>query len=66
MALDPGYSAAWKLLGKAAAAAGDAAAAIAAYRAGIEAAERKGDKQAVKEMRVFLRRLERAGAGDSS
>jgi len=65
VALDPGYSAAWKLLGKAAAGGGDGAAAIAAYRAGIEAAERKGDKQAVKEMRVFLRRLERAATGDS-
>ena len=59
VALDPGYSAAWKLLGKAAAGGGDGAAAIAAYRAGIEAAERKGDKQAAKEMNVFLRRLQR-------
>lgn len=58
---DRGYSAAWKLLGKALTEAGDAAAAMAAYRSGIEVAERKGDKQAAKEMRVFLKRLEKAG-----
>ncbi len=56
---DPGYSAAWKLLGKAQLAAGDKAAAGDAYRAGIAAAEKKGDQQAMKEMRVFLRRLEK-------
>lgn len=56
---DPAYSAAWKLLGKALAQSGDRAAAIAAYRDGIAAAARKGDKQAAKEMEVFLRRLER-------
>jgi len=59
VALDPGYSAAWKLLGKACAELGDADAAAAAYRRGIEAAEQKGDVQAAKEMRVFLARLER-------
>lgn len=57
---DPGYSAAWKLLGKALADAGRREEAIGAYRAGIEAAGRKGDKQAAKEMAVFLRRLEKA------
>lgn len=57
---DANYSAAWKLRGKALAAAGDQAGAIAAYRAGITAAERAGDIQAGKEMRVFLRRLETA------
>ena len=31
--------------------------ALAAYRDGIAAAERKGDKQALKEMQVFARRL---------
>jgi Tfp pilus assembly protein PilF len=56
---DPGYSAAWKLLGKALAEAGDAEGAKAAYRTGIAAAETKGDKQAAKEMAVFLRRLEK-------
>lgn len=59
VAHDPGYSAAWKLLGKAQLAAGDEAAAAAAYRSGIAAAQKKGDKQAMKEMQVFLRRLEK-------
>src|SRR5687768_5046043 len=59
-AQDPLYSAAWKLLGKALADAGLAVEAMDAYRRGIEAAERKGDKQAGKEMTVFLRRLEKA------
>jgi Tfp pilus assembly protein PilF len=58
LVLDPGYSAAWKLLGKALEA-GDRTAAAAAYRQGIAAAESKGDKQAAREMQVFLKRLER-------
>ena len=57
VALDPSYSAAWKLLGKALTSSGDNAAALAAYREGIAAAEKKGDKQAMKEMQVFARRL---------
>lgn len=60
VAHDASYAAAWKLLGKACDACGDAPAAMAAYRAGIAAAERRGDVQAAKEMRVFLARLERA------
>jgi Tfp pilus assembly protein PilF len=60
---DPGYSAAWKLLGQSLAQTGDADAAMQAYRAGLAAAENKGDKQAAKEMAVFLRRLERAAGG---
>jgi Tfp pilus assembly protein PilF len=58
---DPDYSAAWKLLGKALAESGDASGAMAAYRDGIAAAARRGDKQAGKEMTVFLKRLEKAG-----
>jgi predicted Zn-dependent protease len=58
---DTEYSAAWKLLGKALAESGDAPGAMAAYRDGIAAAERRGDKQAGKEMTVFLKRLEKAG-----
>jgi len=54
---DPAYSAAWKLLGKAHLALGDFAAARAAWEQGISAAQGKGDKQAEKEMGVFLRRL---------
>ena len=65
VAQDKDYSAAWKLLGKALAESGDRAGAIGAYRDGIEAAGRRGDKQAAKEMAVFLRRLEKNGAEDS-
>lgn len=54
---DPKYSAAWKLLGEALAASGEDAEAIATYEQGIRVAEEKGDVQAAKEMRVFLRRL---------
>lgn len=56
---DPAYSAAWKLLGKACLDAGQAQAAAAAWRSGIAAAAQRGDKQAEKEMAVFLRRLEK-------
>lgn len=59
VALDPDYSAAWKLLGKARVASGDEAGARAAYSQGIAVAEKRGDIQAAKEMRVFLKRLER-------
>lgn len=55
--LDPHYSAAWKLLGRALADSGQVGDAIQAYDAGIAAAERHGDKQAMKEMTVFARRL---------
>jgi Flp pilus assembly protein TadD len=57
---DPGYSAAWKLLGSALAKAGRNDEALASYRKGIEVAERKGDKQAAREMAVFARRLEKS------
>lgn len=56
--LDPNYSAAWKLYGKALVENGEPAAAIAVYEAGIAVAEKKGDLQAAKEMKVFLRRLQ--------
>jgi len=57
VAQDAGYSAAWKLLGKACAQAGNVEGAREAYEKGIAAATAKGDKQAVKEMAVFLKRL---------
>ena len=57
---DPGYSAAWKLLGNALAGHGRADEALAAYRKGVEVAESRGDRQAAKEMTVFARRLEKA------
>lgn len=57
---DPGYSAAWKLLGRALTESGEKTQAIAAYESGIAVAQAKGDKQAAKEMRVFLKRLSSA------
>jgi tetratricopeptide (TPR) repeat protein len=62
LARDPLYSAAWKALGKTLQDLNRAAEALAAYRQGIEAAHRKGDRQAEKEMSVFARRLEKSGA----
>jgi Flp pilus assembly protein TadD len=59
VAFDPGYSAAWKLLGKACLDTGQKEAAAEAWRSGIAAAVKRGDKQAEKEMSVFLRRLEK-------
>lgn len=59
---DPGYSAAWKLLGRALAETGKATEALAAYRSGIAAARKKGDKQAEKEMTVFAKRIEKESA----
>src|SRR5262252_7413335 len=56
---DPEYSAAWKLLGRALADAGRWPEALEVYRQGIAVAERKGDKQAAKEMAVFMRRIEK-------
>lgn len=67
VARDPAYSAAWKLLGKALTETGKLQAALDAYRQGITAAEKKGDKQAAKEMTVFARRIEKQlEAGPSS
>lgn len=57
-ARDPGYSAAWKALGRALADAGRDAEALEAWANGIAAAQRKGDRQAEKEMTVFARRLQ--------
>ena len=57
---DPAYSAAWKALGRALEAASQADEALAAYRSGIAAARAKGDRQAEKEMTVFMKRLEKA------
>ena len=56
---DPQHSAAWKLLGKACAETGDTEQAIHAYEQGISVAEKRGDIQAAKEMKVFLKRLQR-------
>ena len=63
VAKDPGYSAAWRALGKALESAGRTDDALAAYRDGVAAAHRKGDKQAEKEMTVFARRIEKRAGG---
>jgi predicted Zn-dependent protease len=60
VARDPAYSAAWRSLGRALADGGSAARALEAYRSGIAAARKKGDRQAEKEMTVFARRIEKA------
>lgn len=57
---DPAYSAAWKLLGKAFQALGDTEQARQAWEQGLVAAQKRGDKQAEKEMTVFLRKLDKA------
>jgi predicted negative regulator of RcsB-dependent stress response len=57
VAMDPAYTAAWKELGKLCLEADDSAAAAEAWGRGIEQARENGDKQAEKEMTVFLRRL---------
>jgi len=62
VARDPGYSAAWKVLGDALAKSGRNEEALATFRKGIEVAERRGDKQAAREMAVFARRLEKNAA----
>ena len=54
---DPQHSAAYKLLGKAYGATEQSQLAIDTYTKGIEIAEAKGDIQAAKEMKVFLKRL---------
>lgn len=61
LAFDPHYSAAWKLLGKACLAVHDEAGAAQAWRQGIAVAQERGDKQAEKEMGVFLRRITQQG-----
>lgn len=58
--LDADYSAAWKLLGRVSVAAGLSEQAVSAYETGIGVAERRGDQQAAREMRVFLKRLDRS------
>lgn len=56
---DPGYSAAWKLLGVALHFVGRIDDAEAAWIKGVEVANRRRDIQAAREMNVFIRRLQR-------
>lgn len=56
LVFDPQHSATWKLLGKAYANCGRLDDAITTYTHGIEMAEKKGDIQTAREMKVFLKR----------
>ncbi|MCW0208408.1 hypothetical protein AVE30378_00269 [Achromobacter veterisilvae] len=60
LAFDPAYSVAWKWLGKACLGRGDKTGARAAWEAGLKAAHDRGDQQVVKELQVFLKRLDKA------
>jgi predicted Zn-dependent protease len=55
--MDAAYTAAWKELGRVRQQSGNTAGAAEAWRTGIETARAHGDKQAEKEMTVFLRRV---------
>jgi len=57
--LDPAYSAAWKLYGRSLLESGDADAARTVLDRGLEVARERGDMQALREMTVFRRRLEK-------
>lgn len=59
--LDPAHSASWKLLGKAELTLGNPAGAREAWMRGIATAISRGDRQAEREMHVFLRRLDAGG-----
>lgn len=65
---DEHYSAAWKGLGKALHDAGRLLESLDAWKRGITVAEARGDIQAAKEMKVFVRRLEKtlAASQDST
>ena len=63
VAQNPQYSAAWKLLGKAQLESGVPDArmqAQASWQQGLQVAEQQGDTQTVKELTVFLKRLQKA------
>lgn len=59
--LDPNYTAAWALLGKAQLAARMPDEALASWETGTLIAERRGDMQALRQMRVWQQRLNRDG-----
>ena len=56
-ALQTDYSAAWQLLGQALHAAGSLEDALTAFDTGMECAERNGDQQSFKVMRVMKKRV---------
>jgi Tfp pilus assembly protein PilF len=57
LAMDADYTAAWKELGRVRQQRENPAGAADAWRQGVDKARANGDKQAEKEMTVFLRRL---------
>lgn len=57
--LDPGYSAAWKALGRLHRDRGDIDQAALVWQQGLAVAREKGDMQLVRELEVFLRRLQK-------
>ena len=59
--LNPLYTAVWLALGQALEKNGDAPRAMQTYRSGIETAKKNGDKQAERQMGVYLSRLLKAG-----
>ena len=61
----PGYSAAWKLLGKALHQLGRLDDAEAAWTTGDAVARQQGDLQAAREMTVFLKRLQKSRDGQA-
>jgi predicted Zn-dependent protease len=60
IAQDPGHSAGWKLLGRSYQALGQLDDARRAFEQGLQVAEANGDKQVVREITVFLRKLKRS------
>jgi tetratricopeptide (TPR) repeat protein len=55
--LNPAYTAVWSALGSAFEKRGDPERAIQTYKSGVETARKNGDKQAERQMGVFLNRL---------
>jgi len=62
VSLDPNYSAAWRLLGQAQVSAKRPDDAALSFERGIVVARNSGDRQAEKEMQVFLKRLAKAAS----
>jgi Flp pilus assembly protein TadD len=60
--LNPAYTAVWSALGIAFEKHGDPERAIQTYESGIDTAKNNGDKQAERQMTVFLNRLRKARA----
>jgi predicted Zn-dependent protease len=58
--LNPAYTAVWSALGSAFEKNGDPERAIQTYKSGVETAKKNGDKQAERQMGVFLNRLTKA------